>query len=219
MAKITVKDELILKQETIENATAFFVEQTKDWQLIKRFLTNRSSEITLTQTQKNKLERYQFVYNQNVLGRYTTSQIVEMMCSQFNIKTTQAYEDVRATKEIFTSVININRLFEITVQLDINRQMIAEARAMQDYKSASALERNRKDLLALLPEKEENPSELFTGHTIEAIFDPRLIGAPDIDLKEVLKVINEKRDIKLNIDQITSIPFDEISNNEDATAL
>lgn len=70
----------------------------------------------------------------------------------------------------------------------------------------------------MLPEKEENPADAFQGHVIEPVFDPRLIGAEDVDLRQVLQVINEKRDVKLNINQITSIPFEEVNDDEQDSA-
>lgn len=208
--KISVETDLIKKADQVRNTAALIMQQTSDWQIIKEYLCNRLEELQLTPQQKAKLDRYQFIYNQQVCGRYSTQQIVNMLRSTYGIQKTQAYEDIRNTKEIFASVININRAFEINVQLEINRQMIAEARANRDYRSASSLERNRASLLAMLPEDDERPADLFTGHTIQAIFDPRLLGAPDVDLHEVLKIINEKRDVKLRLDQITSLPFEEV---------
>ena len=220
MAMIRVQDELLTRKQVIENAAAYLMEQTRDWQLIREFLCNRAEEISLTKKQQEKLERYQFIYNQQVSGRYTTAQIVNMVMRQFDgVKQRQAYDDIRATHEIFTSVININKLFELSILIEQTKQMIADCRKDGDQKTAAAHVRNLKDLLAMLPDKEENPADAFEGHIIEPVFDPRLIGAPDIDLKEVLKAINEKRDVKLNLEQITTLTFEDIENEQDPAAL
>jgi len=71
------------------------------------------------------------------------------------------------------------------------------------------LKKNRVLLLSLLPDKEDSSSELFEGHSIEAVFDPTLLGAPAVDMQEVLKAVNEKRDKKINIfDHLSFEDFD-----------
>ena len=63
-------------------------------------------------------------------------------------------------------------------------------------------------MLKELPDEEENPAELFEGHQIEAVFDPTLLGAPAVDMKEVLKAINEKRDKKIQIDMFEELSYE-----------
>ena len=40
----------------------FILSKTNDWQTIKKYLSNRLAENSLTETQQEKLERYQYIY-------------------------------------------------------------------------------------------------------------------------------------------------------------
>ncbi|MFC4261927.1 hypothetical protein ACFOWM_03490 [Ferruginibacter yonginensis] len=189
-----------LKQKAakIARSVESLAERTNDWQLIQQYLCNRIADIKLTEKQQDKLQRYQFIYNQSVSGKYTESDILNSVMKLFNIELTQAYEDLKATKEIFSSVINVNKKFELNIQLQVNRNLQRKAESLGDLKASAALEKNRIALLAMIEEEEENNAESFEGHTIEATFNPSLIGADKVDLKELMDVINNKRKAKLN---------------------
>ena len=210
---------LIKKAEQIQASTNLLLQKTNDWQTIKAYLSNRLSEDFLTDDQKLKKDRYQYIYNQLVSGKYTDLEICNQVMKLYGVKTAQAYEDISCTRELWNSVLNINKQFEIKLELQINRNMLRKCEELGDMKAFAAIEKNREKLLALLPDQEENPAEMFEGHTIEAVFDPRLLGAPDIDMKEVLKAINEKRDKKINIDMFDDIPYEELDNGNPETPL
>lgn len=214
-----VSDALMKHVQRVHASTEMLLEKTQDWQMIKAYMTNRlRTEEFLTSQQKKKLERYQFIYNQLISGKYTEAEVVTMTMKNYNIKYVQALEDVSCSKEIFVTSVNVNKLFEIKLQLEINRNLQRKAEEIGDMKAVAAFEKNRAMLLKLLPESEENPADLFEGHQLEAVFDPRLLGAPDIDLKEVLRLVNEKRKVKINIDGIvTDIPYEDLTNEEKDT--
>jgi hypothetical protein len=185
---------------------------TRDWQIIKQFLQNRIADISLTKKQEEKLERYQYIYNQSVSGKYTESQIVNSIMTLYKIKLTQAYDDLKCAKEIFSSVININKQFELSLQLQINKKLMIKAECVNDFKALAAFEKNRIQLLAMVEVAEENPADLFEGHNIEAVFDPSLIGAASVDLPELMRVINEKRKIKINPALFEHLVYTDIPN-------
>jgi len=207
---------IIKKAEQIAELTDKITEQTRDWQLIKEFMSSRSTDLRLNERQEKKLERYQYIYNQLVSGKYTDTQIINQLMNKklFGVSLKQAYEDMRSSRELFNYSFNINRTFEINLQLQINRNLMRKAEEIGDFKAAAAFEKNRAMLLKLLPEEEATPAEHFEGHMIEAVFDPRLIGAPDVDLKELLKAINEKRKVQINVDELAiDIPHEELNND------
>lgn len=217
--KEDVTKALVKRAEQVQKSAELLMAKTCDWQVIKQYLSNRLEEIELSPEQQKKLERYQYIYNQLVSGKYTDQEVVNQVTKIYSVKISQAYEDISCTREIFNAVININKQFELKLQLQINRNMLRKAEELSDLKAYAQLEKNRALLLKQLPEVEDNPAELFEGHTIEAVFDPRLLGAPDIDMKEVLKAVNEKRGKKINIDMFDDLPYEEMNDDNEATPL
>lgn len=220
--KTDVARALIKKAEGVQKATEKILEITRDWQLIKAYLSNRLDEaFELTPEQEKKLERYKYAYDQLSSGKYTEQEVVAQLTNKklYGVSLSQAYEDLRCSKEIFSTLLSVNRTFEIKLQLDVNRNLMRKAEELGDLKAVAALEKNRAMLLKLLPEEDESPADLFEGHVFEAVFDPRLLGAPDIDMKEVLKLVNEKRGKKIDIDLFEDIPFENVTDENDAASL
>lgn len=220
--KTDVAKALMKKAESIQKATDALLETTRDWQTIKAYLSNRLGDaLELTPGQQEKLTRYTFIYNQLASGKYTEQEIVSQLTNKslYNLSLSQSYEDLRCSREIFSSIINVNRTFEIKLQLEINRNLQRKAEELGDLKAAAAFEKNRALLLKLLPEEDQSPADMFEGHIFEAVFDPRLLGAPDVDMKEVLKVINEKRNKKIDIDLFEDIPFEDKPNDSNPDTL
>lgn len=199
------------KAEQVLTAAEALMASTNDWQVIKQFMCNRLTGIQLTPEQEKKLERYQFIYNQLVSGKYTDAEVISQLTNKklYGLSISQAYEDMNAAKELFPRVININKRFEVHLALEMNKVRQMKAEAMGDMKALAAFEKNAHLLRSELPEEAENPAEMFEGHTIEAVFDPRLLGAPLVDMKEVLKAVNEKRDKKIKIDIFDELAFEE----------
>lgn len=212
--KEDVKTALTKRAEEVSRQAEFILAKTRDWQMIKKYMSNRVQDTQLTNEQQKKLERYQFAYNELITGRSTDQQTVNQVKNFFKISLSQAYEDVNATKEIFSSVVNVNKLFELNLALQLNTKYKAKAEEMGDMKSLAQFEKNRKDLLKLLPDAEENGSEIFEGHTYEMVFDPSMLGAPSkIDMKELLAAINAKRGKKINLDMFPELDHEDIPND------
>lgn len=204
---------LMRKAEQVRSAAEILLEKTTDWQVIKEFMSNRHSEIVLSTQQEKKLERLKFIYDQQSSGRYTKAQIIAQLTNEklYNVSLSQAYEDIRNSAELFTSVVHFKKQFELNNEIEICKAARAKALELLDFKSVAALSRNIKDLIALQPDEEDSSAEMFEGHKMEAVFDPALLGAPTvINMKEVLDAINKKRAVKINIDM-----FEELKPAED----
>lgn len=216
MSKETVNTTLQLRSDAIRKGAEILVAKTRDWQTIKQYLCNRLSEDFLTEEQKEKLVRYQYIYNQLVSGRYTETEVVTQLTNPhiYGLGLTQAYDDLNATKEIFPSFVNLNKRFELIVQLQVNRDMLRKASEIGDLKSFAQIEKNRIGLLAQFEDTDETPGELFQGHTIEAVFDPSLLGIPRIEkaqMKELLDEINAKRKVKISTNFIEDINHEDVN--------
>ena len=208
-ANENVKNVLQIKSEQIRSGAQLLMTRTSDWQIIKQFLCNRLDNISLTPEQQKKLERYQFIYNQLVSGKYTKQEVITQLQKLYKLRLTQIYDDINCTQEIFSTVININKLFEVQLELGSARDMKRKCLEAFDFKTAAMIQKNIIAILAALPDEESNPGEDFEGHIFEPVFDPRLLGAPDIDMNELLTAINAKRKVKIKTDMFQDIPFDQ----------
>ena len=164
------------------------------------------------------MERYVYINAQLSGGKYSKAQVISQLMNEkiFGVSMAQAYEDLRCTAELFTSAININKQYEINLLLEIAKMAQAKCHEIFDFKGGAMYARVIKDLIAMLPDEELHPGEDFEGHEIEAVFNPLLLGAPAVDMKEVLKAINEKRKVKIKIDMFDDI---EIVKDEKADPL
>lgn len=202
---------LVKKVEAITAGAALLAEKTNDWQIIKEYLSNRSSNIALTPMQQKKLERYQFVYNQLSSGKFLEKEVVTQITREFNVSQEIAYEDLADAKELYGFLFSINKVFELKLQLDINRLLINKAKEANDLRAAAAFEKNRIEMLKLVPELVDTPGQYFESHINEIMFDPGLIGAPDIDIRQVLIEINKRHGAAIDLD---AIPEAEVITHE-----
>jgi hypothetical protein len=209
-----LKEVLSARAAQLQNSAEMLMDKTRDWQIIKQYLCNRYNDFELSPKQQDKLKRYQYVYNQLVSGKYTEKDVLNQLMNFFGIHLTQAYEDINATKEIFPSFININKRFEIIVEKQILTDARRKCLELGDHKNAAAYSKVIHSLLSLLGDEEDSAGELFEGHSIEATFDPRLLGAPEIDIREVLETINAKRSVKINIDLFDHLGATDIDHED-----
>lgn len=212
--KEEVNNALQRRADEVAAAAELIMSKTRDWQVIKEYMNNRLHGFQLTPEQEKKMERYQYIYNQMVTGRYTDQEVVNQVKNFFKIETTQAYEDMKCSREVFNSVANINKQFEVNLQLQINRKLMRKAEELGDMKACAAFEKNRSMLLKLLPDADENLGEFFEGHTYEMTFDPELLGAPPVDMKKVLQAINAKRNKHINTDMFEELEYKELADGD-----
>lgn len=212
MSKTDVKTALQQRAQDVARAADLLLQKTRDWQRIELFVCNRLQE-PLTPEQEKKLTRYQFVYNQMISGKYTDNEIVQQLINIHKVKITQAYEDVKKTREIWPKAINVTQEMGLQVQLEINRKAQIKAMELGDMKSFAQLEKNRIKMLSMLEKEDDTMADAFEGYQIEPVFNPDLIGAPKItrdDALELLKAINAKRGKKVNLDIFTDIDWEDV---------
>ena len=200
------------KADDVANATNLIVENIRDWQQIKAYMCNRLDEMVLSPIQQAKLDRYQYINNQLVSHKYTVSEVVNQVVTLYNVELRQAYDDLKCTKELFSSVININKSFELHIELESLRILYRKCLSINDFKNAVATKKVINSILKQVESFEDIPGELFEGHTIEAIFDPVLLGAPEIsdeDYKKLLADIQTKRGVKKK-EHIEDINFKDV---------
>lgn len=189
----------------ITHGVETLLNSTSDWQTIREYICNRLPKEQLTEIQKKKLERYTYIYNQTMTGKYSKTEIISQITSMYGVDLSLAYEDYNCMQELFGTYIHINKLFEIKMEIEAAKRLKRKAEAAMDFKGAAAIQKNLIALYALIPDEEQSLAELFKGHTIEAIYDPRLLGAPDVNMTELLKTINAKRKVKINVDKFEQI--------------
>lgn len=214
MSKTDVIKALQTKADQVAYATQLLSDKTRDWQVIKAYISNRLSEMPLTDEQKKKLDRYQFIYNHLVSGKYSEQEVINMNMKVYGIQLAQAYEDIACTKEVFTSVINISKRFDLKMELEAAKRMRIKCEMLNDYKTAAMYTKIITEIYKQIPDEEENPAELFEGHKIEATFDPALLGgAPQsIDMGALLKKINDKRGVKIKTELFEEIQSEPVQN-------
>lgn len=207
MKNENVTSHLVKQAKSIANGAELLASTVNDWQLIRRYLTNRLAEVELSDVQQKKLERYNFIYDQLATGNYTDKEIVPLISERFSVSIRQAYEDIACSKEVYTHVFNFNKGFELRLQLDLNREMLKKAKEKGEFKNYAALEKNRIRLMEMMPDLEESEN-WFEPHELIIQFNPDLIGAPKVDMQEVLKYINEKRKAKIKTELFEEIKIE-----------
>lgn len=193
-------------QQQITNAAELLAAEVNDWQTIQNYISKRVTDIRLSPEQEAKLKRYQFIYNQLSSGRFTDEDVVAQLEDHFSISYVQALKDVRDSKELYTVAFQVNKQFEIKLQLTLNRIMLDKANNMQDLKAYAALEKNRQKLLAMLPDDADDTADDFVGHTYQILFEPELLGIEPInnkDLQQFLNTLQEKFGVSVSIPGFT----------------
>jgi len=182
------KDVLRNREEQIRRSTELLAQEVADWQTIQNYLTRRIAEIQLTETQQLKLQRYQFIYNQLVTGRYTDAEVCEMVMDVYAIQQTQALSDIRDAQELFNTAYSVNKLFEIKLQLSLNRAMLDKCDRTNNFKGYAALEKNRTKLLELLPDDDTSDADSFKGHENIIVMDTDALGIEPVPVEELAKL-------------------------------
>lgn len=215
------KDLLINRSKQIAAGAELIAAETNDWMMVQAYMTRRFADQELTTVQQDKLDRYQFIYNQLSCGKYTEQEVCEMVQSIYKRKYGQALQDVRDTKELFASSVNINKLFELKTQLALNRQMMQQAIAANDFRAAANYDKNAGKLISMLPEAEDTAADDFKPHINVFTFDPSLLGLDPVsqeDIDDLVKDIQAQYPGKLDLSfakkKAEDIDFIEIKDGE-----
>lgn len=200
--KHNVKVALEARQKQIALAAEALAAEVNDWQTIQAYISRRARDTELTPIQEEKLKRYQFVYNQLVSGKYKEMEVVEQLEENWGVDWPQALRDLRDAKELFTTTLNVNKLFEIKAQLERNLVELQKASAQANGKTYAQLEKNRHKLLSMLPEDETSLADEFVARTNVLQYDPALLNVtPDNDdeVWVLVKDIKQKYGGKLTV--------------------
>lgn len=215
MSNSNISQYLVKKSLEIAAATESMVEVTQDWQQILEFMKNRIDDVKLTKKQREKMKRYSFAFHQASSGKFTDNEVRNLLCSEFSISKSQAFEDMRCMREIYISVENPNKRFELMIALQVNKRMMIKCEEMGEMLIWAMLEKNRIKLIDQLQVEEENPAADFKGQIIQPQFAPSMISDEVIDWKEITKMINEKRYAPLALSKlITEIPYEDLDDKD-----
>lgn len=182
--------------------------KTKDWERIKEYMNNAGAEIRLTTIQQNKLDRYQYIFHNRCSGLYTHQEVINQTVKKFNVKLVQVYEDLNYTFELYTSVIKFSKRFELMAELESARDLKRKCIIIGEFAAAAMFGKNIIALFSQLESQEGSPGDLFEGHHFEVTFDPRLLSAPDINMKEILDIINAKRKVKIKTNMFEELQYE-----------
>lgn len=179
------------KEQKLIEAAELAAESTDDYLAIKEFLTRRINNMQLTQRQQQRLEKYEFIYNQLVSGKYTETEVLDMVSVRYGLEKAMCRSYIIDAKDIFSTSFNINKAFELKVQLDLNRVEMQKASMRGDLKAYAMLEKNRISIAKLLPDPEEESHEDYEGHVIVPVFDPSLLGINPINKHDVARLLED----------------------------
>ena len=208
------------KAEQVSRASELILARTNDWQLIREYMNGRMEEWELTPDQIEKKNRYQYIYNQKVSGKYTNAEVVNQVQRLYKIESSQAYEDMKCADELFTSLINVDKQLELKLKLEINKSYQRKCLELGDMKSLAKFEKNGIEIAKLIEEMEDDRGELFQGHVFEMTFDPSLLGAAPIskkDMMDLMNRINEKRGKKIRTDMFEELEFTDVKEVSDGS--
>lgn len=199
-----------LNQYIQSNATRSekVAENINDWQLIKQYLSSPVPSIELTENQQNKLLRYTTIYHELVGNKYDEPELISLIRNQYDISETQARVDIACTREIWSDTLSLNKLFEIKVSIERCKRLLRKAEDQNDMKAYAWIDKNLQRYLSMLPDQDTQLPQDFYIPELEPVYDPALLGARKIDLKELEHTINEMRSKKANsfIEDISIIP-------------
>ncbi len=194
------------KAGEIAKAAELAAAHISDWQQIKAFFKNRLADIELSPQQQEKLKRYNTIYSELQGNNYTDIELPGMISKLFNISLPTAYKEIAATKELYSRVIHLDKLFEIRLCIEQCKIMLHKSEESGDMAAWAVIDRNRQKYVAMLPEEESKMEENYQVPQIIAMFNPELLGMPaEFNMKELLDKINAKRDAKINTEL-----FDEV---------
>lgn len=204
------------KEEQAIKQAELAAQATDDYLAVKDFMLRRISYIELTPAQERIRNIYSFAYNQLLSGKFTEKEVLSLIMTEYKVPVGAAIQYLKDSKELYNIIFDVNKAWEIHVQLELNKIQMQKANARGDQKAYALLERNRIKLLDLIPEKEESTNDDFVGHLIEPQFNPALLGIDPIPEKELKKL---QKDIESQFGgdaafSIADIEFIEISNED-----
>ncbi len=184
--------------------------EAKDWKMIVEYMTNRDKDIQLNKAQQDKLDQYQYIYNQFISCK-SERVVINIFMKKYEVSESIARKNVLSTQELFGHCIKLDKAFELNVQLQIAKDLQRKCEEVQDFKSAAGFQKNATTILRLLKDEDLCPGEHYEGINIECVFDPTLIGGDPItraDFDELVELINKNRTKKIDPKFYEAIDFE-----------
>lgn len=191
---MSIKNELskiLLKNEALIDTAS---EQVNDLHAVRSFMMRRIAEHELSPTQQKKIEIYEFIYNQLIGRKWSELELIELIKSKYKCPSRpMAVSLLNDTKELFTTVLAVNKQWELKQQVEACKAMMRKAELTGDFKAYAALEKNFYKMLELVEEVEVAQDD-FVGHTMVITADPSVIGVKAADPAEVKLLMAELKE-------------------------
>ena len=148
--------------------------------LIEYLVVGRD-KISLTEEEKNKLDRYFFVYDQ-LNQKKSRHEVVNKVVAIYNVSRTQAYRDIFNAQYVISSSISIDEKFYEIFLLDSIVETIRLAAKKGDLRAKAQAERNLSIVLGY-PKHDDNRirPEMLTQNILIVSNDPVTLGLPRIE--------------------------------------
>jgi len=183
----------ILKKNQLEliERAEWITEQTNDYTLIRQYMSSRFDDIKLNDVQQLKLRRWQFVYDQLSSGKHSEEDVRHQLILHFSISESQAYADIRVSKELFSTTLNINKKFEIIKDIKLLDMMLRKAREANKGDDYAKLQKAKNELYKMLPDENEVPGDYFEARKNEIQYDPTLLGVTPVSADKMRELIEQ----------------------------
>ena len=169
------------------------------------FLVKGKDHVQINEYEKNKLERYFFVYDQ-LNQKKSRHEVVNRLIGLFNISKAQAYRDVFNAQYVIASSVSIDEKFYELFLLDAIVETIRLAAKKGDLRAKAQAERNLAMVLGF-PKDEDNKirPEMLQQNILIITNDPSAIGLPRIpDLQSRIdawkKKLGKRKAVQLDHD-------------------
>jgi len=165
------------------------------------YLVKGKDHVNLTDKEREKLERYFFVYD--ILNqKKSCHEAANRLCAKFNLSRAQAYRDIYNAQFVVASSISVDEKFYEMFLLDAVVETIRMAAAKGDLRAKAQAERNLAMILGF-PKDDDNRirPEMLQQNILIVTNDPQAIGLPKLpDRDEMIekwkKKLNKKKSIQ-----------------------
>lgn len=172
-----------------------------DFTTVRDFMRGRVANIKLNKRQEELMELYKLVYMEMCNGKLNKSTLASHLVAYKRVGSYRtAVQVIDQALEVYGRLFNIDKQIEFVIMLETNKRMMARAERAGDFKAFAALEKSRLSLLKQIERQEDDSASHFTGYTIDAVYNPRLLGVEPVDVHEVLRIVNNKRGVKIGME-------------------
>jgi hypothetical protein len=150
-----------------------------------QYLVLGKEKVQINEDEKNKLERYFFVYDQ-LNQKRSRHEVCNRIQAQFGVSRAQAYRDIFNAQYVITSSISIDEKFYEMFLLDSIIETIRLAAKKGDLRAKAQAERNLSIVLGY-PKHDDNKikPEMLQQNILIVSNDPNTLNLPRIaDLQE-----------------------------------